>query len=68
MEGLTIRLDNTGEAVQLKLRERKRLEGYLVAIDEEGKPIPNQPEVPSNVNLSDEELEEQFQALLHLIS
>ena len=58
------RLDNTSEAVQLKLKERKRLEGYLVAINEKGKPLPNQPEeVPSNVSLSDEELEEQFQAL-----
>ena len=64
MEELTTRLDNTGEAVQLKLKERRRLEGYLVAIDEEGKPLPDQPEeVPSDVSLSDEELEEQFQAL-----
>ena len=63
MEELTTRLDDTGEAVQLKLKE-KRLEGYLVAIDEEGKPLSNQPEeVPSYVSLSDEELEEQFQAL-----
>ena len=46
-----------------KLKEKRRLEGYLVAIDE-GKPLPNQPEeVPSDVSLSDEELEEQFQAL-----
>ena len=64
MEELTTRLDDTSEAVQLKLKEKKRLEGYLVAIDEEGKPLPNQTEeVPSNVSLSDEELEEQFQAL-----
>ena len=64
MEELTTRLDDTGEAVQLKLKEKKRLKGYLVAIDEEGKPLPNQPEeVPSNVSLSDKELEEQFQAL-----
>ena len=64
MEELTTRLDDTGEAVQLKLKEKKRLEGYLVAIDEKGKPLPNQPEeVPSDVSLSDEELEEQFQAL-----
>ena len=56
MEELMTRLDNTGEAVQLKLKERKRLEGYLVAINEEGKPLPNQPEeVPSDVSLSDEE-------------
>ena len=62
MEELTTRLDDTGEAVQLKLKEKKRLEGYLVAIDEKGKPLPNQPEeVPSDVSLS--ELEEQFQAL-----
>ena len=65
MEELTTQLDDTGEAVQLKLKEKKRLEGYLVAIDKEGKPLPNQPEeVPSDVSLSDEELEEQFQALL----
>ena len=64
MEELTTRLDDTGEAVQLKLKEKKRLEGYLVAIDEEAKPLLNQPEeVPSDVSLSDEELEEQFQAL-----
>ena len=64
MEELMTRLDNTDKAVQLKLKERKRLEGYLVAIDEEGKPLPKQPEeVPSDVCLSDEELEEQFQAL-----
>ena len=64
MEDLTTRLDATGEAVQLKLKEKKRLEGYLVAIDKEGKPLPDQPEeVPSDVSLSDEELEEQFQAL-----
>ena len=63
MEELTTRLDDTGEAVQLKLKEKKRLEGYLVATDEEGKPLPNQPEVPSDVSLSDKELEEQFQAL-----
>ena len=63
MEELTTRLGDTGEAVQLKLKEKKRLEGYLVAIDEKGKPLPNQPEeVPSDVSLSDEELE-QFQAL-----
>ena len=37
----------------------------MVAIDKEGKPLPNQPEeVPSDVSLSDEVLEEQFQALL----
>ena len=65
MEELTTQLDDTGEAVQLKLKEKKRLEGYLVAIDKEGKPLPNHPEeVPSDVSLSDEELEEQFQALL----
>ena len=53
MEELTNRLDDTGEAIQLKLKE-KRLEGYLVAIDKEGKPLPNQPEeVPSDVSLSD---------------
>ena len=64
MEELTTRLDDTGEPVQLKLKENKTLEGYLVAIDKEGKPLPNQPEeVPSDVSLSDEELEEQFQAL-----
>ena len=64
MEDLTTRLDATGEAVQLKLKEKKRLKGYLVAIDKEGKPFPDQPEeVPSDVSLSDEELEEQFQAL-----
>ena len=56
MEELTTKLDNTGKAVQLKLKEKKKLEGYLVAIDEEGKPLPNQPEeVPSDVSLSDEE-------------
>ena len=65
MEELTTRLDDTGEAVQLKLKEKMRLEGYLVAVDKEGKPLPDQPEeVPSDVSLSDEELEEQFQALL----
>ena len=65
MEELITRLDDTREAVQLKLKEKKRLEGYLVAIDEKGKPLPNQPEeVPSDVSLCDEELEEQFQALL----
>ena len=64
MEDLTTQLDATGEAVQLKLKEKKRLEGYLVAIDQEGKPLPDQPEeVPSDISLSDEELEEQFQAL-----
>ena len=64
MEELTTRLDNTGKAIQLKLKERRRLEGYLVAIDEECKPLPDQPEkVTSYVSLSDEELEEQFQAL-----
>ena len=64
MEDLTTILDDTSKAVQLRLREKKRLEGYLVAIDEEGKPLPNQPEeVPSDVSLSDEELEDQFQAL-----
>ena len=64
MEELATRLDNTDEAVQHKLKERKRLEDYLVAIEEEGKPLPNQPEeVPSDVSLSAKELEEQFQAL-----
>ena len=64
MEDLTTRLDAAGEAVQLKLKEKTWLEGYLVAIDKEGKPLPDQPEeVPSDVSLSDEELEEQFQAL-----
>ena len=63
MEELTTRLDDTSEAVQLKLKEKKRIEGYLVAIDEKGKPLPNQPDVPSDVSLSNEELEEQFQAL-----
>ena len=52
------------EEMRRKRKEKKRLEGYLVAIDKEGKPLPNQPEeVPSDVSLSDEELEEQFQAL-----
>ena len=64
MEELTTRLDDIGEAVKLKLKEKKRLEGYLVAIDKKGKSLPNQPEeVPSDVSLSDKELEEQFQAL-----
>ena len=64
MEDLNTQFDATGEAVQLKLKEKKRLEGYLVAIDKEGKPLPDQPEeVSSDVSLSDEEFEEQFQAL-----
>ena len=64
MEEFMTRLYNTDEVIQLKLKERKRLEGYLVAIDKEGKPLPNQPEeVPSDVSLSDKELEEQFTAL-----
>ena len=64
MEDLTTQLDTAGEAVQLKLKEKTRLEGYLVAIDKEGKPLPDQPEeVPSDVSLSNEESEEQFQVL-----
>ena len=52
MEDLTTRLDAAGEAVQLKLKEKMRLEGYLVAVDKEGKPLPDQPEeVPSDVYL-----------------
>ena len=58
MEDLTNQLDAAREAVQLQLKEKTRLEGYLVAIDKEGKPLPDQPEeVPSDVSLSDEELD-----------
>ena len=64
MEDLTTRLDAAGEEVQLQLKEKTRLEGYLVAVDKECKPLPDQPEeVPSDVSLSNGELEEQFQAL-----